>query len=159
MTGGFERLVQEIAPHSKLLRTWPLKGGISAGMTALEIERPDGRTRRMIVRRHGEGNLKHNPHAAADEFKLLQILRSAGLATPTPYHLDRSGRIFSTPYMVLEYIEGKLEFAPSYLADFILQLAVQLAKIHRVDCSSLSFLPQQAEGLADSLGKRPKKVD
>jgi aminoglycoside phosphotransferase (APT) family kinase protein len=161
MTGGFEQLVQKIAPQSKLLRTWPLKGGISAGMTALEIERPDGQVRRMIVRQHGDGNLKHNPHAAADEFKLLQILQSAGLATPTPYHLDRSGKIFSTPYMVLEYVEGKPEFAPSNLADFILQLAAQLAKIHSVDCLNLdvSFLPQQAEGLADNFGKRPKKVD
>jgi len=159
MTGGFERLVQELAPHSKLLRMWPLKGGISAGMTALEIERPDGQTRRMIVRQHGDGTLNHNPHAAADEFKLLQILHAAGLATPAPYQLDRSGKIFSTPYMVLEYIEGKPEFAPSNLTDFILQLAAQLARIHRVDCLRLSFLPKQAEGLADSLGKRPKKVD
>jgi hypothetical protein len=36
----FEQLVQKIVPHSKLLRTWQLKGGISAEMTALEIDAP-----------------------------------------------------------------------------------------------------------------------
>src|SRR5919108_6510298 len=151
----FEQLVQKIAPQSKLLRTWPLKGGISAEMTALEIERPDGQTRRMIVRRPGHATLKQNPRAAKDEFKLLQMTQSLGLATPTPYHLDQSGKIFSTPYLVIEYIEGKPEFAPAHLADFILQLATHLAKIHSVDRSNLdvSFLPKQANGCAETVGK------
>jgi hypothetical protein len=34
----FEQLVKKIVPHSKLLRTWHLNGGISAEMTALETE-------------------------------------------------------------------------------------------------------------------------
>src|SRR5258706_5194209 len=122
----FEQLVQTIAPQSKLLRIWPLKGGISAEMTALEIERPDGQTRRMIVRRPGDATLKRNPHAAEDEFRLLHMTRSLGLATPTPYHLDQSGKIFSTPYVVIEYIEGKPEFAPAHVADFAIQLATHL---------------------------------
>jgi aminoglycoside phosphotransferase (APT) family kinase protein len=158
---NIEQLVQKIAPQSKLLRTWDLKGGISAEMTALEIERPDGRTSRMIVRRPGDGTLKRNPHAAQDEFKLLQMTQSLGLATPTPYYLDQSGKIFSTPYLVIEYIEGKPEFAPAHLADFILQLAMHLAKIHRVDCSNLdlSFLPKHVTGCAETFGPRPTKVD
>jgi hypothetical protein len=84
----FERLVQRIDPRNKLLRTGGLKGGVSAQVTALEIERSDGQTRKMIVRRHGKADLKQNPHIAADEFKLLQILRSAGLAAPRPYYWD-----------------------------------------------------------------------
>src|SRR6266545_8274948 len=158
---NIEQLVLQIAPQSKLLRTWQLKGGISAEMTALEIERPDGRTRRMIVRRPGDGTLKRNPHAAQDEFKLLQMTQSFGLATPRPYHLDQSGTIFSTPYLVIEYIEGKPEFAPADVADFTLQLATHLAKIHRVDCSKLdvSFLPKRANGCAETFGKQPTTVD
>src|SRR6266545_4048879 len=113
----FERLVQKIDPQSKLLRTWELKGGVSAQVTALEIERPDRQTNKMIVRQHGEVDLKHNPRIAADEFKLLQLLRSAGLAVPTPYYLDQSGEIFSTPCVVIEYIEGQPEFAPADLTN------------------------------------------
>lgn len=48
---NFEHLVQQLAPHGKLLRTWPLQGGISAQMTALELALPDGQTQKMIVRR------------------------------------------------------------------------------------------------------------
>jgi aminoglycoside phosphotransferase (APT) family kinase protein len=157
----FEQVVHKLDPQSKLLRTWELKGGVSARVTALETLRPDGHTQKMIVRQHGEMDLKHNPQVAADEFKLLQLLHSVGLATPAPYHLDQSREIFSTPYIVIEYIEGKPEFAPSNLPDLLLQLATQLSRIHQVDGSQLdvSFLPQQANIYAQKLRARPAKVD
>src|SRR6266851_2751603 len=157
----FEQVVQKLDPQSRLLRTWELKGGVSARVTALETLRPDGHTQKMIVRQHGEMDLKHNPQVAADEFKLLQLLHSVGLATPAPYRLDQSGEIFSTPYVVIEYIEGKPEFAPAHLPDLILQLATHLSRIHHVDCShlDLSFLPQQEKIAAETLRERPTKVD
>jgi len=156
----FEEVVQKIEPQSKLLRTWELKGGVSAQVTALEIERPDGRTQKMIVRQHGAVDFEHNPHLAADEFKLLQLLHSVGLAVPKPYYLDQSGKIFSTPYVVIEYIEGESEIAPSDVTNFILQLTIHLSRIHQVDCSKLdvSFLPQQEKIVAKKLRERPTNV-
>ncbi len=158
--GKFEQVMRKFEPQSKLLRTWELLGGISARATALEIERPDGLTRKMVVRQHGGGNLKRNPQLAADEFKLLQILQTAGLATPAPYYLDPSGEIFSTPYVVIEYMEGEPDFAPPNL-DGLLQLATHLSSIHNVDCSNLdlSFLPQQVKIYAEKFRERPAKVD
>lgn len=157
----FAQIVQKIDPQSKLLRAWELKGGVSAQVIALEIERPDGQTQKMIVRRHGAVDLQQNPHIAADEFKLLQITRSAGLATPAPYYVDQSEDISPTPYVVIEYIEGKTEFALDYVADFIPQLATHLAQIHAVDCSNLdlSFLPKQEQRYARKISQRPPKLD
>jgi aminoglycoside phosphotransferase (APT) family kinase protein len=157
----FAQVVQKIDPQSKLLRTWELKGGVSAQVTALEIERADRDTKKMIVRRHGEVDLKHNPDIAADEFKLLQLLHSVGLPSPRPYYLDQSGEIFSTPYIVIEYIEGEPEFSPSNLPEFILQFATHLSRIHRIDGSKLevSFLPQQAQRYTEMLRVRPANVD
>ena len=157
----FEQLVQKVAPHSKLLRRWNLKGGVSAQVTALEIEQPDGTRKKLVVRQHGAGDLKRNPHIAADEWKLLQILQSAELAAPKPYYVDRSGEIFSTPFIVIEYIEGQPEAAPAHVADLALQLATQLYKIHKVDCSSIdvSFLPKQEAIVAQKLRERPIHID
>jgi aminoglycoside phosphotransferase (APT) family kinase protein len=156
----FDRLVQKIAPQSKLRRIWPLKGGISAEMTAFEIEGAEGQMRRMIVRRPGEGPLKRNPQAAAEEFKLLQLTQALGLATQRPYYLDQSGEIFSGPYFVIEYIEGKPEFAPSNLVDFSLQIATQLAKIHSVEGSNpdLSFLSEGVKSF-EATFKRPSNLN
>ena len=130
-------------------------------MTAFAFERPDGQTRRLIVRRPGEATLQRNPQAAADEFRLLQIIHALGLATQTPYYLDQSGKIFSTPYLVIEYIEGKPEFAPANVADFTRQIATHLAKIHRIAGAklALSFLPPQAKDFATTFGKQPTNVD
>ena len=157
----FKQVVQKIVPQSRLIQIWHLSGGSSAQMTALEIERPDGKTRRMIVRQPGERTLKRNPQAAVNEFRLLQIMRSLGLATPIPYHLDQSGKIFAMPYLVIEYIEGKPEFAPSNLTDYILQLAAHLAKIHSVDCAvlDLSFLPKKADRCPETCRRRLSSVD
>lgn len=153
----FEQVVHKIDPQSKLLRTWELEGGVSAQVTALEIERPGGHTQRMIVRQHGEVDLKHNPQVAAGEFELLQLLHSRGFATPVPYYLDQSGEILSTPYIVIEDIEGKPEFTPPDLPELILQLATQLSRIHQVDVSHLdvSFLPRQEQRYAKMLRERP----
>ncbi len=157
----FEQVVHKLEPQSKLLRAWELKGGVSAQVTALEIARPDGQTKTMIVRQHGARDLKHNPRIAADEFNLLQFVHAAGLAAPEPYYLDQSGEIFSTPYLVIEYVEGKPEFAPTNLSDYILQCATHQSSIHRIDGSqpALSFLPQQAQKYFRKLRERPANID
>ncbi len=157
----FAVLVQRIDPRSRLLRTWELKGGISAWVTALEIERPGGQTQKMIVRRYGDVDLQQNPHIAADEWRLLRVLQSVGRPTPAPYYFDQSGEIFSRPYVVLEYIEGTPEYAPSNQADVILQLATHLWSIHDVDSAKLdlSFLPRQEERYTAVLRERPATLD
>jgi aminoglycoside phosphotransferase (APT) family kinase protein len=157
----FAQVAQKIAPQGKLLHAWRLTGGVSAEVTALEIERPDRQTLTVIVRRHGPVDLKHNPQIAADEFKLLQILQAAGLATPAPYDLDQSGEIFPTPYLVIEYIAGKPPATPADPSDLLLQLAMHLSRIHTIDCTKwdLAFLPRQEEAYADMLREQPPHAD
>src|SRR5512133_1082621 len=113
------RLVHKLDPRSNLLRAWTLRGGVSARVTALEVQHPDGRTAKWVVRQHGDADLRQNPHIAADEFRLLQVAHAAGLAVPQPYYLDQSGEVFPTPYVVVEYVEGQPELAPSDITDLI----------------------------------------
>jgi aminoglycoside phosphotransferase (APT) family kinase protein len=170
----FARLIQKIEPRSALVRTWPLTGGVSARVTALELEQPDGRRKRLIARRHGHVDLQGNSAVAADEFRLLHILQAAGVAAPVPRYLDETGEIFPTPVIVLDYVEGRAEFAPGNLDNYVAQFATHLASIHQVRPTSdlrrhavehrsasidLSFLPQQAERYAARLRNRPAVVD
>lgn len=152
----FERVIRKFAPQSKLLRVWELKGGVSAQVTAFEIELPDGLAQKMVLRQHGDGDLRYNPHVTADEYKLLQLLHPAEMAVPEPYYLDQSGEIFATPYIIIEYVEGGPEFAPPHLPDLILQLATYLSTLHKLDCSHLdiSFLPLQEKGYTQKLRER-----
>ena len=156
---SFEALARRVAPGSTLLRTWELTGGVSAQMTAFEIERADGRTERLIARRHGARDLNRNPQIAADEFRLLELLRSAGLPAPTPRYLDAGGEIFSTPCLVVEYVEGKPAPEGVDETELVTQLATVLAAIHRVDRSTadVTFLPRRE--LADTTVPPPESAD
>jgi aminoglycoside phosphotransferase (APT) family kinase protein len=154
---SFEALARRIAPGSTLLRIWELKGGVSADVTAFELEHGDGRTERLIVRRHGARDLNRNPQLAVDEFRLLELLRSAGLPAPTPRYLDAHGEIFPTPCLVVDYVEGEPPSAGVDETELVIQLAGVLTEIHRVDCSTadLSFLPRRH--LAEpALRRRPE---
>jgi aminoglycoside phosphotransferase (APT) family kinase protein len=157
----FTRLVQKIDPQSKLLRSWRLTGGVSALATGLEVESAGGQRRKLVARQHGDIDRAQNPQIAVDEFRLLQILQTAGIAAPTPYYVDDSGEIFATPCVVMEFIEGESEFAPDNPDDFIRQLADHLAQIHRVDAATydLSFLPTVEAIHAKLLSERPATVD
>jgi aminoglycoside phosphotransferase (APT) family kinase protein len=156
----FERLVQKLDQGNKLIRAWELKGGISAQVTGLEILQSSGRIIKMIVRQHGDTDFKRNPNIAADEHKLLGIMKAAGLPVPMPYYFEQSCEIFSKPCILIEFIEGKSDFTPSNLNDHILQLAINLAKIHRVDCAnlSLSFLPKLENTYVEMLNNKDRVI-
>ena len=70
-------------PGSKLRRTWPLDGGMSAQMAAIEVETPIGQTVKRIVRWHNDWTYRCNPHAVVKEFKILQL---AHTLTGVPPH-------------------------------------------------------------------------
>lgn len=158
---SFAQLIQQIEPQSRLRRAWQLKGGVSAQVTALEIERPDGQSTKLIVRQHGAVDRAHNPNIAADEFKLLQILQAASLAAPRPYFVDPAGAMLGSPCIVIEYIEGAPEFAPANLTELIMQMASQLAQIHTLDGtrSELAFLPPIEKRYTQLLVNRPATLD
>src|SRR6185437_5797897 len=109
----FERLARRLFPRGVLVRAWPLEGGISAWMTAREIEDGDGSVKKLVVRQHGPFDRARNPHIARDEFLLLKALHAAGLPAPTPYDFDATGELLGAPGVVIEYIEGETDFMPA----------------------------------------------
>lgn len=157
----FARVAERLAPESRLVRAWALEGGVSAQVTALEIERVGGERQKLIVRRHGAADLSENANIAADEFRLLARLRDAGLPVPTPYMVDATREIFETPYLVVEYVEGVTEFAPDDLSEHLRQMAQTLARIHQMNgvTDDLAFLPREAERARKLAETRPAQLD
>lgn len=157
----FERLLQRLSPGSALLRAWPLIGGVSAQVTALEVVHGTGVSERLVVRRHGAVDLAHNPQIAAHEFALLQQLHAAGLPVPKPLSLDTSCEIFPEPLLVLEYIEGTAGCPFNPKADPLDPFVTYLAQIHALDLATLdvSFLPRQDDKVAAKLRALQNTMD
>ncbi|MFS8513436.1 MAG: phosphotransferase, partial [Planifilum fulgidum] len=154
---AFAEAVRKIDPRIRLLSVRELSGGVSARTALLETEGPDGRRQKMLFRQHGEADLRRNPRIAVDEYRLLDVLRSAGLPVPKPYALDTTCGIFSTPYLVMEFIDGETVDDPADRSAYLHQTAFQLSRIHRVDVSrhELSFLPKQEALARKILERRP----
>jgi aminoglycoside phosphotransferase (APT) family kinase protein len=157
----FERILKKFLPHAHLLHAEPLTGGVSAQVTVLEITQASGETSKLVVRQHGPHDLESNPHIARDEYKLLQLLNTAGIPAAKPYFVDESAEIFPTPYIVVEYVEGQPEFAPNDLSSFIRQFAAYLARLHQMDIQSLdlSFLPDRTAIQTQRIQDRPAQLD
>jgi aminoglycoside phosphotransferase (APT) family kinase protein len=146
----FQALIAQFAPESRLTSVRPVTGGISAQTTALAFTRPDGRTDRVIVRQHGAVDRTRNPDIARDELRLLEIVRSHGVAAPTPIHVDASCVRFPVPVIVIGFVEGKPGWPCGETDSAIDQAARQLALIHRItNDQDLAFLPQRGRGHAE----------
>lgn len=151
----FEKLVHRFDPHARLKSHRSLPGGYSADVTVLEIEARDGTSRKLIHRLHGEVDLQQNPKVAADEFRVLQLTQASGLATPAPVYLDAADPLFATPSLVLEYAEGDTDLKPGDPAEYVMRMARELARIHRMDLAGqdLSFLLRLEDACAVAMGK------
>lgn len=157
----FQAIARKLDPTATLYRAWELKGGVSAQVTALDIMRGDGQRQKVVVRHYGAADLQNNPDSAAQEFYLLQVLQSAGIAVPTPYFFDDSGTISPTPYSVIGYIEGETTSNPVDLNTFLLQSAMHLAAIHTMAGThpDFAFLPSIETFYRDKLATRPMILD
>jgi len=152
----FAPAVRAVDAHARLLSATPLTGGISATVTALEVERGDGRVERWVVRQHGERDLRANPHIARDEFQLLQVAAAHGLPVPPPIALDDTGTILGSPYLIVGFVDGEDDFSPHDLPSTLRQMADTLAAIHAVpDSAPLDFLPRTCRGY----GPAPETLD
>ncbi len=142
----FAPLAAHLSPNGRLRRTWSLAGGISASMTAVEMEDAHGRLQKFVVRQYGPAHRQQNPQIAAHEFQLLRHLQAAGIPAPRACYADPAGALLGRPGLVMGYVEGQIDFAPADLPHAMRQFAAHLAQIHRLSSAKLDlpFLPRLA---------------
>jgi aminoglycoside phosphotransferase (APT) family kinase protein len=154
-------LTRKIDATATLLRAWPLEGGISAQVMAIELIPQDGTSRRLVVRKHGAADLADNPNVAADEFRLLHILRASGIPVPEPVLVDNSGEIFGSPCVVISFIDGTPDYTPADPIDLVHQFAAHLARIHTIDGISpeITFVRERTSVVTEALTHQPAEID
>lgn len=105
---------------------------------------------RLILLSHSQRDRQRNPDIAWDEFRLLKRLKGAGLPVARPLYLDRD---HAPPFLITAWLPGSARFAADNMLAFCQRLASILSEIHAVDLGQrdLSFLPRQAERVADYL--------
>jgi len=150
--------------HEILLRAFPgcrieatskLNGGISARPVLADLSLADGTTKRVVVRRPSRSTPDEARKAAESEYRLLSRCAEFGIAAPRPCFLDLAARA-----VVLDYVDGAPELAPSDAADMLRQMATTLALIHRVPVGAeLDFLGRRMDSAARAVSQPPARLD
>nr|WP_188969859.1 phosphotransferase [Deinococcus aerolatus] len=126
-------MIHHFRSGALLVRSWPLAGGVSARVTAVEIRLAHGQAERLVVREYGARDLQANPDIARQEFRVLRALHAAHLPVPQPHY-------FETGALVTEFMEGQPEFEPADGASCVRQMAAFLARLHAIPPTRFSFL-------------------
>ncbi|HEY9292818.1 MAG TPA: phosphotransferase [Microlunatus sp.] len=100
----FRPVAQRVVPGARLIDVRPLPGGMSAEITVLELEHPDGGPQTLVVREYGPKNVAADAHPAGTETGLLQHLLDAGLPVPRPWYADDSAELLDGPFSVIDFI-------------------------------------------------------
>ncbi|MCB0159169.1 MAG: phosphotransferase [Caldilineaceae bacterium] len=161
-TSHVAALIHRTDPTWRLLRAWPLTGGVSARVTALDVLLPDGRPRALVLREHGPADVAANPRVAADEFRLLAHLHAAGLPVPAPVAYEDAATDTvagaAASAILLERLPGMSTPAPADPLVAARQMAAFLVRLHAL-AHVPTFLSDATTQVSTRLGQTPAHVD
>jgi aminoglycoside phosphotransferase (APT) family kinase protein len=137
-------LIEEAFPGARIIRTQRLRGGISAHMLAVTVEHANGRRQQVSVRRLRRDS-GSEPGRIEYEYGVLGLLERVGVSAPRPLHLDAAGKHFGDPALVMTFLPGKTNVAPTDVPSWTDALAGALRNVHTVtpEAADLSMLKPQ----------------
>ncbi len=138
-----------------------MTGGSSALTLELKLRLTNGNSESVVLRRYGERDLRRNARVAECEFRLLGLVSRLGLPVPNPILLGEPDDDWTTPFVVVERVNGEPDFAPADLDGHLRRLASALVAIHGVDpqAEGLGFLPSQSDSSASVVKELSRDVD
>jgi len=129
-------------PGARLVAHRPLKGGVSADVTLLDIEEVDGSRRDCVLREH---SATHSGHPAELEFALQRSLHAMGLPVAGALAFSSGDRVQEKPWVLIDYIEGSTDIHQAQAQRCIVAMAEQLAAIHEAATDMLPDLPLRTD--------------
>ena len=146
-------IVTRLYPGATLLRATRLAGGVSADVSRLDVQLPDGSTTRIVLRAHGAS---HGGHDADLEYRLLGALHRSGLPVPEPLLVDTSGTILADPYLVIEFVDGSSALPAGEEDRHLEAMADLLARIHAFPLEGLPPLPARTDPMPEVFDYLPE---
>lgn len=136
----FAAIAKRIDANTTYVRHWPLTGGVSAQIDAIELALTNGGRRQVVVRRHGAADWKPlDDNVTASEFALQSTLFTLGLPVPEPLMLDVSGTVLPSPYLVMGLVQGTTEVEDGQLTDALHKMVGFLLRLHALDTNTLDL--------------------
>lgn len=147
----FERYLQQHAmggPSLRLTECRLLAGGRSKQTVLLGLQGATGLPEQCVVRQDWASAVTGT--SVVSEFSLLQQLHGAGLRVPQPLLLERSAAVMGGAFLLVTRMPGGPRgdiFNPAPASPMALQLAAQLARLHRLPVETFSELGVPTEAV------------
>ncbi|WP_157683593.1 phosphotransferase family protein [Microlunatus soli] len=150
--------LRRMAPGARLVDVRELPGGMSAQITALDVDFPDG-SRTVVVRQYGPKNIAADPRPASTETTLLGSLRAAGIPVPAPLYADDGTDLLGGPFCVVEFISA--DGPPADWSDAVAEQVVDvLTRLHRLPVTTVgTLLAPYADRIDRWLAQPPEQPD
>ncbi|WP_436794467.1 phosphotransferase family protein [Actinospongicola halichondriae] len=152
-------IVAEVEPASTVRSTADIVGGLSSWMTTVDVDRPDGSSHRLVVRRGRRPDSDRHTLPFGTEFALLRHLDRAGVPVATPRHFDDSHQIVPQDFVVLDFVAGSTRFAADDPLPLARRMGEVLAGVHAVGLTSAPSLPKHVDRMEGwiltDLSRRP----
>ena len=156
-TTAFSKITHSAFPGSSVLRQWPLQGGVSANMFAVDIQLETGYEKTIVFRQHQHAEWKpSDDDVTTKEYNLLQFLHNNGFKVPKPLYLDASASLLDSPFFLMEFLDGCMQIEKNTLEASVQKMALFLSALHAVDPVTLSsvqlpFIENPIEGIQQYL--------
>lgn len=140
-------LAQQTAQTVIITHAMPLAGGASRDSWAVTAQ-IGGQTERLVIRKDTPTQMNEHALTRVQEFRLMQRAYESGVKVARVRWFCDDPNVLGLPFFIMDFVEGvsigrkvitlpELENARRVLPE---QMAEQLAQIHRMNVSDLSFL-------------------
>lgn len=148
-------LCDRVYPGLRIARIRCLRGGVDAATHRVDLVDPDHGVaaepvQSIVVRRYGQATLRWNPDGPLRLWYTLRALSDTHLGVATPQPLLYDTMALQAPTLLMSYLPGRSTLQPRDLHRFLSDLAVALARIHRVpsELPVLAHLPDPVDRLS-----------
>ena len=152
MDKNFIDIVDSFCPHGELLSAEILPGGYSSDVYILNVK-VDEKEVRFVLRSEGSPRSENTINT---EFQLIQSLAEQNLPIPEAVFCDTSLCHFHKPFMIMSFIEGKVQEPTPKDSDWLDKFASLLQDVRSIDTSLLPKLPVRIDPLEDIFKFIPK---
>jgi aminoglycoside phosphotransferase (APT) family kinase protein len=128
---------------ARVLAAEALAGGTSSAVHAVLVEAGGPRPRELVLRRFVRLDwLAEEPDTAAREAQALELLADVDLPTPRLVAVDPDGSVAGAPSVLMSRLDGRVEWDPPVVEEFLRELAEPLPVIHALRFASETALPE-----------------
>jgi aminoglycoside phosphotransferase (APT) family kinase protein len=146
-------LSEQYGQTSVITDARPLSGGASRDTWQLSVRVGEGQ-RHLVLRRNLPTQMFEEALSREEEFRLMDAAYQAGVKVSKVQFLCTDPNVLGSDFFLMDYVAGisigrKVVTEPALATArkaLPQQMAEELAKIHRIDASSLDFLKRPTEG-------------